>query len=503
MPITAAVQNYVAELCGVKWRPPTLQHAMRVELMAVDQLTEKIGAVPQGSAHHENLIAALAESRKKISVLEDKPLAELSGNRSTILEDIAEPIERLMASASAYEDEQDEIGDDEKQEAAWALHEAARRYLFALPKNLDLILDDPCFGKIAGHATVGQALAAKIRGIAFADCEFADYNGSTLDAGNSVEQFGSGSSNTVARLVHRDGTPRVFKPELDRYDPDRPFFSVLVDAGIPPRAPNFGNRSIASRLVSEFLGAEVMPEACFALHQGRIGLLMDLAKGRPTVGEKAWMDWPDQAGAERMGPARRKDLLIEQHDGRWASFARPFVKPWTAPLSPDAQAGLLEQLNRLEWTDMGTGELDRHRGNIFIDIQGDQVKVTGVDNEFCFGDNQDKLVDGSRASSPGPARLIDAKLYGRLMDGDLDAALLSKLSGLLTGKAIAATRDRFEAMRQRARSLSPDYVVADWRTWRTPGPPPNLTAAEFLAAQDGPNLFKRDIVRFLKEDGLL
>jgi hypothetical protein len=405
--------------------------------------------------------------------------------------------------ASAYADEQEEAGDDDKEQAAWDLDEMARRYLYALPRNLDLIASDPRFDSIVEHATIGQALAAKIRGISFADCEFADYNDARLDSENSVEQFGAGSSNAVAKLVHRDGTARIFKPELDRYDPDRPFFDILMDAGIAPRTPGFGNRGIASRLVADFLGAEVIPKACFALHQGRIGLLMDLATGKPVMGERVWADWPDQAGAERMGPARRKDLLIERRNGRWGNLARPFVKPWTMPLSPDAQAALLEQLNMLEWTDMGTGELDRHRDNIFLDIQGDQVKVTGIDNEFCFGDNQNRLVDGNRASSPGPARLIDAKIHRRLMEGDLEAGLLSRMSGLLTDKAIAATRDRFEAMKERARSLSPDYVVADWRSWRTPGPPPNLTAAQFLAAQDSPNLFKRDIARFFREDGLL
>ena len=68
MPITDAVQTYVAELCGVQWRPSALQHAMWVELMAVDQLTETIGAVSPASAHHGDLIAALAESQSKISV---------------------------------------------------------------------------------------------------------------------------------------------------------------------------------------------------------------------------------------------------------------------------------------------------------------------------------------------------------------------------------------------------------------------------------------------------
>ena len=50
---------------------------------------------------------------------------------------------------------------------------------------------------------------------------------------------------------------------------------------------------------------------------------------------------------------------------------------------------MIRELTKLQLLDQLTGQGDRHRGNYFVDIQGSgnkvTVKVTGIDNDLCFG----------------------------------------------------------------------------------------------------------------------
>jgi len=248
-----------------------------------------------------------------------------------------------------------------------------------------------------------------------------------------------------------------------------------------------------------------MPEASFATHNGQVGLMMGMAKGK-SPRQKVWQDIPDQVAAEKEHPVNRKNYGYEKRDGVWKKGVETMVKPWTPPLSAQAQANMQEQLNGLEWTDMLSGQVDRHSANYFIDIQGDNVKVTGIDNDFAFGKNQNGLVEydlNKGVTSPGSAKLIDKKTYDRMVAGDFDRDMLPRLTGLLTDEEIAAARNRFNAVKAKAQALSPDFVVTNWSTWRSPGGPPNMTAAEYLAAQGTPSLFKRDFAKFFKQDGLL
>jgi hypothetical protein len=47
----------------------------------------------------------------------------------------------------------------------------------------------------------------------------------------------------------------------------------------------------------------------------------------------------------------------------------------------------MQEMCRLEWADVLSGQVDRHQNNYFVDIdlQGGRVQVTGIDNDACFG----------------------------------------------------------------------------------------------------------------------
>ncbi len=73
------------------------------------------------------------------------------------------------------------------------------------------MLADPAVRRVADKLTIDQAIFAKECGVSFADCRVDLYNDDELVSAD--EGFGSGAVNTVAKLVHQDGTERVFKPE--------------------------------------------------------------------------------------------------------------------------------------------------------------------------------------------------------------------------------------------------------------------------------------------------
>jgi hypothetical protein len=489
-------------------RPAQLQHAVEAKLMTFDELVQKVGSAPKKnrgpfkmSTRYKALQAEIAGSERLVGELEKAPASDLERSRAAIEKQLGDQLDAMIRSATAYRGAK--TSGTGKEKAAQDLIDRATEYKANLKGNLDKIIADPKFADVSAHATVGELLQAKTRGLNFKDCKFAEHNDTKLDAGRSSDGFGAGAVNSVSKLVHEDGTERIFKPEpaKDAKMPVGPRF-----AGIDADAPHYGNRNVASKIAADLLGLNVMPEASFATHGGQVGLMMSKADGE-SPRKKVWEDYKGAEDPETMHPVNRKNYGLEKKGGVWKQGREKMVKPWAVAPSATVQAAMQEQLNGLEWTDMLTGQVDRHSANYFIDIQGDNVKVTGIDNDFCFGKEQKgllKLKPEIGVTSVGQPQLIDKKTYDRLVALDFDRDTLPKLTGLLTAEEIAASKLRFKAVQDHAAELQGAGLVVDnWATWRSPGPPPNVTATEYLAAKDGPSLFKRDFAKFFKEDGLL
>ncbi len=321
-----------------------------------------------------------------------------------------------------------------------------------------------------GPDDLGQALDAKQRGIRFSDLKLTQYGDDKLDRGQSKEDFAGGVMNKVSKLVYGDET-RIFKSEMLTTTSKANQIGIC---GIDKSAPRFGNRNIATKAMSNVIGGNVIPDSCFTIHDGKIGLLMEEAKGE------------------------------EMKD-----FKKTGFNP--KPPSEDLVASLHTQLNQLEWTDMLTGQGDRHDGNYMIDANPNSIKITGIDNDFCFGKNQDDYSKYGSSPDAGPARggrrggywgynsaemppLIDKNVYDSLIAKDFDRDVKPNLIGLLTDEEIGASKQRFAQMQQHARSLSPAYVVADWKQWRSPqnGEPAGVNASEFLKGNKAITMFQRD-----------
>ncbi len=501
-------------------RPPQLEHAVREQLMTFDELSEQVGHKPHPdklggrwkmSKRYKDVETATGAATGAVDATGDTSLSAIvtdEAERAKLEGLLGAQLDKLIEACEAYQRQQ--AGKAPKVRAAQLMIDSARSYKLSLKDSLDLVLADPAVQRVAGKLTIDQAIFAKECGISFVDCQLDLYNDDELVSAD--EGFGSGAVNTVAKLVHQDGTARVFKPEQST-DEKPP--KVTKTLGIDPKAPHYGNRNVASHGASDLLGLDVMPEATFAVHDGSVGLLMGMAPGK-SPRRKVWEDltpkecddcdmWEREGGGWLQN---FKNQNIEKRGGKWQRGKEALVKAWTSPPppSPDLQASLHEELNGLEWCDMLTGQGDRHSANYMLDIQGDTAKVTGIDNDFAFGKTQTGLLtyDPDKGITlVGTPKLIDRKTYNKLAAADFDRDMLPTLKSLLTDEEIDASRQRFTAVKAEAVRLGTvGCVVDDWKTWRS-SDGSNHTASEFLAAAGTPSLFKRDFAKFFREDGVL
>ncbi|MCO6417381.1 hypothetical protein JYK14_14575 [Siccirubricoccus sp. KC 17139] len=472
-------------------RPPALVQAVQARMLTFEELTAKIGHTPHwnqlfGKYKRSTDYKAMRAEITKVETTAAKGLGTL-GDRD--FDAMATALDELIAAAKRYKAAH--AGKENKVGAGEDVLASAEAEKLALAA----VRADPAFDRVKDHITLKQAIECKRRGIAFADCRFDLYNDDKATAVD--DNFGAGMANSVAKITYEDGSELVFKGEKIS---DTQQLGIASAIGIDGGAPHNGNRNIATSAIAEFLGKpEVVPKVCYGLHsnpltgQQEIGLLM-------TKGAGKTVNYKDEIGNNKR---------------------RAFWEPGHPP-SDDAIAKLGEQLTSLDWSDVICGQQDRHGGNLMIEIEGDEVKVTGIDNDVCFGKNQldpngsKSKISSARTNPPGMPPLIDKKVYDRLVAGDFDRDLAPTLSGLLTPEELAAAKSRFDLSKQHALGLNPDYVVADWKAWRSPAPD-LLTAAAYLVAagngfqqnvhggwepsESSGGLFARDFGQALRRDG--
>jgi hypothetical protein len=414
---------------------------------------------------------------------------------------LVETLSGAMASAlDSVQGHQQQIrtSDRDGARAAKTLHERLLHIHASIPLVVRAIFDDPDRSDLQAQLTLGQALAIKSRGIRFADCRFADYNDGWLPPEGADEHFGTGAVNSVALLEYRHRPACVFKPEPARISGRAAAPGVI---GIPLDQPRFGNRNIASRIVAEWLGAEtLMPQARYGIHDRAVGLVMDRAPGA-APGARIIRRAADDPRPKVQQALQKKDSRAlrragyAQEEGEWVSTGNEYRCPWQERPSAKAVASLQQQLNRLEWCDALTGQMDRHPGNYLIAIAGDTVVVTGIDNDYAFGAGQHDFPWNSSSQAAhytgaGLPRCIDRETLARLRAIDL-AAVPEPLRGLLSEREVEALQSRLERLKEYAEWLALNGgVVEQWTEEPPPAPP--------AGAQPGPgSLFARDLARFL------
>lgn len=162
------------------------------------------------------------------------------------------------------------------------------------------------------------------------------------------KKLGSGACNTVysVELSKPDGSKfdGVFKP-LSKEE-----MGLVAEAtGIPFDNPQIAMRNLATVDCAKALGFDVVPET-------------NVAVLKPSPGEDP------QVG-----------LVMERASGKPAK---------ETPSTTLARSDAIREMTKLQLLDHLTGQGDRHNNNYFVDVRPDgSVKVTGIDNDQCFGKN--------------------------------------------------------------------------------------------------------------------
>ncbi len=185
-------------------------------------------------------------------------------------------------------------------------------------------------------------------------------------------KLGQGAANTVTLCTYRgrDGEDErfVFKPELG---------ARLGMAGLAASDVGYKDEvrimqlNLASTVAANAIGCgQSIAQSKIGTHEGRLGLMMEHAPGK-TAGEIG----------------RGTTPIATSADGREMTLNSVRARLNARDLLLKAQANLMRELNNLEWADILSGQVDRHRENYLVDINPDTgaVKVTGIDNDASFG----------------------------------------------------------------------------------------------------------------------
>ena len=281
---------------------------------------------------------------------------------------------------------------------------------------------------------------------------------------DSEEQFGTGLYHSVSKQVYvpakGDPVERIFKAE-DSYD--RSSYQNLVgkENYLDKNRPRFAARNLAAQKLQNAMGLKLLPGMEMTCHKGKVGLLMEVARGKQPYNPKT-------------GVAR--DI------------------PFDAADKPETAARIQKNLIDAEWLDCLCGQQDRHPGNYFIDTDTGQVTMIDNDQAFYPGQNRVENPDPNRRMGkwvppwPGLPALIDRQTFKRLIALD-EKQVARDLSGLLEKQEITATVSRLRQLKQHALKLNDSgKVVDDWHTWRSQEPPP-AQVADFLRHRARPQSY--------------
>ncbi len=467
---TQDVDDLQQVLTGIPDRPTK-------NLMTFEELQAKIGSAPKknrlfGAYKMSERYKAIGEKLATVkATLANATLGQITaeGGRETFETALNRQLDEIVAAGQRYQKKHT----GKKGRAVQGLLDDVARFRREIPSTLDALTDED--DALPDDLPLDQAMAAKTAGITPANlkgispqhCDFAKFNDGTREGPS--KELGKGSVNTV-QLVKHGGVERVFKEE-QQTDTSKAWAPQFMGINVKDD-PRYGNRNVAGGVVGKLLGAKVMPESRFAVNDGKVGLLMEKAPGK-TLAQLL------------------KDKSLDED-----SF------------SPKALASLQQQLMDMEACDILTGQSDRHPGNYMIDIKGDEVTVTAIDNDFAFP-NTDNVIFGDKTRIPlkfpgmnsieNLPALMSKTVADKIKAIDFDNDVAPSLQSLLEPAELRDAKTRFQALRNHVTGLERDgCIVTDWEKWRSPLPQA-MTATVFLAAggKDKTSLFSRDFGKVL------
>jgi hypothetical protein len=197
--------------------------------------------------------------------------------------------------------------------------------------------------------------------------------------------------------------------------------------GITQHDPNYGARSVAMYRLDKLLGAEVTARAEFAANEGKLGTVIESAKGKAAVDTQFSNDEEQQQKSK--GSVLTSDPVLQR------------------------------AMNKLQILDAICGQLDRHEGNWFVETDEKTGKVKGVkgiDLDMAFGSEMKGVEEKDSDNAQnylGMPEMIDDEFAQRIMLIRPDD-IRNTLKGLLPDNEVEATVIRFTSVRAKIEQVA-------------------------------------------------
>jgi hypothetical protein len=243
----------------------------------------------------------------------------------------------------------------------------------------------------------------------------------------SVGASDKGAMNTVVeqKYTTEQGSFAGFFKEEKGFDTTPVGHSL--DTGIKQADPNYGARAVAMTRIDQLLKTNLMVRTEFATSGGKMGTVGESAPG--TQGQKLW-DSLVLTTKERNRKLQAGQKAISLED----------------PV-------LQKAMNQMQIIDAICGQLDRHAGNWFaqVDKSGNVTGVKGMDLDMAFGKDLTDP-DGKQASQSmwyrGMPEMVDAELGERILQ--LSATdIKDAVKGLLGDDEVRALVSRFNIVQDK------------------------------------------------------
>ena len=214
-------------------------------------------------------------------------------------------------------------------------------------------------GVFNGTISVSSIVETRARGL-----EDSDVNPANEDANITGERnLGQGAAGSVYELTRNDGVKVVFKGETESR-------TGLADLAVGSgHSYDLGqetvNLNIAAKNAAKALGmGDLIVDYSVGTHKGVFGFYMEKAKGMTAC---SFVHGKSSGSPD-------------------AGMSAADLKRLPSSDKQKVKAGIMRELNRLQWLDLVTGQADRHWNNYFIHVDQKTLKVTvkGIDNDAGY-----------------------------------------------------------------------------------------------------------------------
>jgi hypothetical protein len=250
------------------------------------------------------------------------------------------------------------------------------------------------------------------------------------------KKLGAGAFNTVFSVkVRNPDRSQLDRPQLDGvFKPlsNEEGGGVALATGIPRHNPQIAIRNLATLDYSKALGFDVVADT-------KVALITPPGERQPKLG-----------------------LMMERAQGQ---------TPWDTPPDILNRPEVTRETTKLQLLDHLTGQGDRTTYNYFVKVDPTgKVKITGIDNDQCFGQNLTRPEDIRFTGEAGVMRgtglppVVDREMFNAI--NNLSTADVRKmLGGKLSDAEVNSALLRLQGVKQHIQKLDHQGLVIAPNQW--------------------------------------